>query len=391
MVGNGEVQFLAAPGYPDADADPESTYPDNAYCEWTYPGNDDTFFGMMFLEMVVEFGENMSNETCENDYVYISITGRPWGEQAGRRFCGYPEPEDPVMGRGKVQVIFETNERRNFRGWRAAYNIKNDFDPCERNRCKTESSVCIADTDGIKPKCDCFPGYTGERCDTDIIECDSNPCQNGGKCDDSQQLDHYVCDCPMAWEGYNCDQARPLECTKEPCFNDGNCKDLPEFTYECTCGEFYEGEHCETEIGCESPGVDGYEDDDRFHFGTSLEFDCREGWILIGDTTVTCMDDKTWSTSVPECVVNESWITPPPAVDPFVGSIAILSLLFAINAVVFGLYMKYRGIGVNWRKGDVENPEDEDEDKEDSPSRATSAMSDDVFEDDDDYDSEYDN
>lgn len=110
----------------------------------------------------------------------------------------------------------------------------------------------------------------------------------------------------------------------------------------------------------------------------------------MGDSTVTCMDDNTWSTTVPECVVNQSWISPPPAVDPFVGSIAILSLLFSINAVVFGLYMKYRGIGVNWRKGDVENPENEDE-KEDSPSRATSAMSDDVFEDDDDYDSEYDN
>ena len=56
LVGNGEVQFLAAPGYPDADADPESTYPDNAYCEWTYPGNDDTFFGVSLNFNTVELG-----------------------------------------------------------------------------------------------------------------------------------------------------------------------------------------------------------------------------------------------------------------------------------------------------------------------------------------------
>jgi len=33
--------------------------------------------------------------------------------------------------------------------------------------------------------CTCKPGYTGDRCMSDVDECAENPniCQNGGKCD----------------------------------------------------------------------------------------------------------------------------------------------------------------------------------------------------------------
>ena len=32
--------------------------------------------------------------------------------------------------------------------------------------------------------CGCFAGYTGSRCEQEIDECDSNPCQNGASCTD---------------------------------------------------------------------------------------------------------------------------------------------------------------------------------------------------------------
>ena len=31
-------------------------------------------------------------------------------------------------------------------------------------------------------QCDCVPGWTGDRCGTEIDECSSNPCQNNGTC-----------------------------------------------------------------------------------------------------------------------------------------------------------------------------------------------------------------
>ena len=31
-------------------------------------------------------------------------------------------------------------------------------------------------------QCDCAPGWTGDRCGTEIDECSSNPCQNNGTC-----------------------------------------------------------------------------------------------------------------------------------------------------------------------------------------------------------------
>lgn len=44
---------------------------------------------------------------------------------------------------------------------------------------------------------------SGEECDIDINECDSNPCHHAGTCLD--QPNGYTCHCPHGWVGANCE------------------------------------------------------------------------------------------------------------------------------------------------------------------------------------------
>ena len=54
--------------------------------------------------------------------------------------------------------------------------------------------------------CTCAAGYTGNRCQTNIPECNSNPCQNGGTCQD--RIGGYQCVCSDRFEGANCENER---------------------------------------------------------------------------------------------------------------------------------------------------------------------------------------
>ena len=42
--------------------------------------------------------------------------------------------------------------------------------------------------------CCCPEGFEGDRCDEDVDECASNPCNNGGTCTDFYLF--YQCSCP---------------------------------------------------------------------------------------------------------------------------------------------------------------------------------------------------
>jgi hypothetical protein len=46
--------------------------------------------------------------------------------------------------------------------------------------------------DGINDyTCDCVDGFTDTNCSTNINECDPNPCENGGSCEDG--INDFVC------------------------------------------------------------------------------------------------------------------------------------------------------------------------------------------------------
>uniref|UniRef100_A0A8C5RLU0 EGF-like domain-containing protein n=1 Tax=Laticauda laticaudata TaxID=8630 RepID=A0A8C5RLU0_LATLA len=116
-----------------------------------------------------------------------------------------------------------------------------DPDPCHYGTCQ----------DGIATyNCLCQPGYTGRLCDTNINECQSQPCKNGGTCQDRNNA--YICSCLRGTTG------KEGKCESNPCHNGGTCKDgINGFT--CLCPEGWSGTNCDINNNeCESnPCVNG--------------------------------------------------------------------------------------------------------------------------------------
>ena len=62
--------------------------------------------------------------------------------------------------------------------------------------------------DGINSyTCDCASGFTGDRCETNIDECVSNPCESGGTCED--RINSYTCSCSDSFTGNLCETFVP--------------------------------------------------------------------------------------------------------------------------------------------------------------------------------------
>ncbi|CAJ1069947.1 versican core protein-like [Xyrichtys novacula] len=73
--------------------------------------------------------------------------------------------------------------------------------PCSTSVCQNGGSCYIKGSQNI---CVCTPGYTGERCETDVDECHSNPCLNGATCLDG--VNSYSCLCLPSYAGARCEQ-----------------------------------------------------------------------------------------------------------------------------------------------------------------------------------------
>jgi hypothetical protein len=104
------------------------------------------------------------------------------------------------------------------------------------------------------------------RCELDVAECDSSPCQNGGVCgydstlDDEMCIvpDSYSCDCPPGWFGKDCEIDNPA-CSMDPCKNGANCTASGD-SFECTCAPGWTGATCASNINdcdgqCVNSGV----------------------------------------------------------------------------------------------------------------------------------------
>ena len=76
-----------------------------------------------------------------------------------------------------------------------------DINDCTPTTC-SNGGECVDQVDSYI--CLCADGYTGDQCDIDIDDCESNPCINIVTNGCSDRVNNFTCTCLPGYEGDTC-------------------------------------------------------------------------------------------------------------------------------------------------------------------------------------------
>ncbi|XP_053503456.1 delta-like protein C [Ictalurus furcatus] len=157
-------------------------------------------------------------------------------------------------------------------GWGGLF-CNQDLNFCTNHKPCKNDATCTNTGQGSYT-CTCKPGFSGTNCEIETNECNSNPCKNGGSCNDL--VNDYSCTCPQGFYGKNC-EVSAMTCADGPCFNGGTCVETTTGSYSCRCPPGYMGSNCEKKIDrCSSdPCANGGQ---CLDLGHSLMCRCRPGF-----------------------------------------------------------------------------------------------------------------
>lgn len=157
-----------------------------------------------------------------------------------------------------------------------------DINECDSNPCKLSGSfglnnhdICI---DGPnRYDCMCGLGYIGRNCEIEIDECLSNPCNEpNGRCLDG--IGAYQCECLPGYSFYKNCAEKKNPCNTNKCQNLATCVPSQKgFDFTCVCQDGFTGKYCQTTINeCKSEPClnDGVCTD----YSSSFSCSCKYPW-----------------------------------------------------------------------------------------------------------------
>lgn len=126
------------------------------------------------------------------------------------------------------------------------YFVFSDIDECAGGPCE-HGGTCIDLVGGFR--CECPPEWTGDVCQTDVDECESNPASKLGPCINANACHNtpgaFTCSCQEGWGGMTC--AKDLDDCLGQC-KQGTCIDLVN-DYHCACSSGFTGKTNEIASG----------------------------------------------------------------------------------------------------------------------------------------------